>query len=58
MELTVSLKFLTAIRQKRAIFNVNRQETQLLFAIKRCEGPLKITISAADIGLQALKKSF
>ena len=38
------------------MFNVNCQEKQLLFDVKRFEGLSKITISSAHPGLQALKK--
>ena len=61
MGLTVSrqtAKNLTVNRQKRDNFTVNRQKRQLLSAVKRFQGLSNLTISAAHLGLRALKESF
>ena len=63
MGLTVShqmAKNLTVNRQKSAIFTVDRQKKKLLLllAVKWFQGLSNLTISAAHLGLLALKELF
>ena len=52
-------KNLTVKRQtERAIFTVNPQRTRLLLAVEQFQGLSNLTISAAHLGLLALKEFF